>query len=101
MRHRPSYQLRHTFATQRIIKSFPLPFIAKVLGHSTIDTLIRHYAGWIDQATKEQERKLVESFKMTISVLPTPKIDEVKGEGEGRPKCEKAPSALSSVAAEF
>jgi integrase len=49
MRHRPSYQLRHTFATQCIIKGFPLPFVAKVLGHSTIDTLIRHCAGWIDQ----------------------------------------------------
>ncbi|MBI1272234.1 tyrosine-type recombinase/integrase [bacterium] len=62
LRHRPSYQLRHTFATQCIIKGFPLPFIAKVLGHSTIDTLIRHYAGWIDSATKQYEDQLRNAF---------------------------------------
>jgi len=65
MRHRRSYQLRHTFATQCIIKGFPLPFIAKVLGHSTIDTLIRHYAGWIDTATPEHFEKLRSAFGMT------------------------------------
>jgi len=63
LRHRPSYQLRHTFATQCIINGFPLPYIAKVLGHSTIDTLVRHYAGWIDEATKEQDARLKEMFK--------------------------------------
>lgn len=62
LRHRPSYQLRHTFVTQCILKGFPLPYIAKVIGHSTIDTLIRHYAGWIDKATKEQEEKLRKMF---------------------------------------
>ena len=63
LRHRPSYQLRHTFATQCIIQGLPLPYIAKVLGHSTIDTLVRHYAGWIDEATKEQDTKLKAMFK--------------------------------------
>ena len=33
LRHRPSYQLRHTFATQAIIKGLPVPYIEKVLGH--------------------------------------------------------------------
>lgn len=62
LRHRPSYQLRHTFVTHCIMKGLPLPFIAKLIGHSTIDTLIRHYAGWIDAATKEHEEKLREAF---------------------------------------
>jgi len=62
--HRPSYQLRHTFATQCIIKGLPLPYIAKVLGHSTIDTLIRHYASWIDEATAEHEEKLKIAFSL-------------------------------------
>ena len=62
LRHRPSYQLRHTFATQCIIRGLPLPYIAKVMGHSTIDTLVRHYAGWIDKATAEQDQKLKAAF---------------------------------------
>lgn len=62
LRHRPSYQLRHTFVTQCIIKGLPLPYIAKVIGHSTIDTLIRHYAGWIDQATTDHDEKLKRAF---------------------------------------
>lgn len=101
MRHRPSYQLRHTFATQCIIKGSPLPFIAKVLGHSTIGTLIRHYAGWIDQATKEHKRKLVESFRMTVAVWDTPQIGKVEGKGEGMSGREKHSAAVTSVRAEF
>jgi integrase len=62
LRHRPSYQLRHTFATQCIIDGLPLPYIAKVLGHSTIDTLVRHYAGWIDDATQEHDALLRKLF---------------------------------------
>ncbi len=67
MRHPPSYQLRHTFATQCIINGLPLPYIAKILGHSTIDTLIRHYTGWIDSATKQHDALLRDSFRQTIA----------------------------------
>jgi integrase len=67
MRHRPSYQLRHTFATQCIINGLPLPYIAKILGHSTIDTLVRHYTGWIDSATKQHDALLRDSFRQTIA----------------------------------
>jgi integrase len=62
LRHRPSYQLRHTFVTQCIIKGLPLPFIAKMIGHSTIDVLIRHYAGWIESETNDYEKKLQSAF---------------------------------------
>lgn len=66
LRYRPSYQLRHTFITQCILKGFPLPFVAKIVGHSTIDTLIRHYARWIESATHEQEQRLRASFALTV-----------------------------------
>ena len=72
MRHRPSYQLRHTFATQAIIMGFPVPYIAKILGHSTIDTIIRNYTGWIDAYTKENDSKLSNAFKNAR--IPEPKI---------------------------
>jgi integrase len=63
LRHRPSYQLRHTFVTRCIIQNMPLPYIAKLIGHSTIDTLVRHYAGWIDAATSQYEQKLRSTFE--------------------------------------
>lgn len=74
MRHRPSYQLRHTFATLCIIKGLPLPFIARTLGHTTIDMLIRHYAGWIEDASKPHEAKLKELFNSTPQVLTLEKM---------------------------
>lgn len=79
--HRPSYQLRHTFATQCILKGLPLPYIAKLLGHTTIDTLVRHYAGWIDQSTPEYEDKLRQVFATDSQKLPenlTPNLTSVR-----------------------
>ena len=58
VRLRPSYQLRHTFATQCILNGLPLPYISKVLGHSTIEPLVRHYTGWIDTLTQQRDDEL-------------------------------------------
>ncbi len=79
LRHRPSYQLRHTFATQALIKGLPVPYIAKILGHSTIDSLIRNYAGWIDGYTKENNNKLLNAFK--DASIPEPKLLPLKKGG--------------------
>ncbi len=62
LRHRPSYQLRHTFATQLIIKGAPLGYVARILGHGTIEVLVRHYARWIDSASKEQDDRMRQLF---------------------------------------
>jgi integrase len=55
---RPSYQLRHTFATQCILNELPLPYIAKILGHTTIEPLVRHYTGWIDKLSEQRDDQL-------------------------------------------
>lgn len=44
-----------------------MPYIARVIGHSTIDTLIRHYAGWIESATKSNDDKLKALFVAATS----------------------------------
>jgi integrase len=62
LRHRASYQLRHTFVSLCIVKGLPLQFIAKTIGHSTIDTLVRHYAAWMDGATAASNEKLKSAF---------------------------------------
>jgi integrase len=66
MRHRPSYQLRHTFATHCLVKGLPLPYVARLLGHSTMDTTIRHYASWVDSATAEHDNKLRAHFTTAV-----------------------------------
>lgn len=57
LRHRPSYQLRHTYATLAIEKGIPLGVslmdIARHLGHSSIGPVMNNYAKWIDSSTKE------------------------------------------------
>jgi len=86
--HRPSYQLRHTFITQCILKGFPLPYIAKIVGHSTIDTLIRHYTRWIDKATQEQEDKLKKSFTLLdggTSITGGIKVGNTRSRSRKRP----------------
>jgi integrase len=62
LRHRASYQLRHTFVSLCIVKGLPLQFIANTIGHSTIDTLVRHYAAWMDGATAASNEKLKNAF---------------------------------------
>jgi integrase len=74
--HRSSYQLRHTFCTLCIIHGQPLPYIAKLLGHTTIDTLVRHYAGWIDTATPQHEAQLRETFSALNSRQWTAEVSQ-------------------------
>ena len=75
LRHRPSYQLRHTFATHCLLKGLPTAYVAKVLGHSTQDTLIRHYAGWIEAGTKEHDDILKAVF--ATNPMVTQKVTQV------------------------
>jgi integrase len=99
--HRPSYQLRHTFATQCILKGLPLPFIAKLLGHTTIDTLVRHYAGWIEGSTTEYENQLREKFKPNLVALPTPKKNDMADKWAVGPNSENKLKAARYTATEF
>ncbi len=69
--HRPSYQLRHTFASLALLKGMSPGYVAKLLGHSTLETMYRHYARWIDDASKENERRLRDAFQ------GAPQIDQV------------------------
>lgn len=72
LRHRPSYQLRHTFASQCLLKGLSPGYVAGLLGHQGLEILYRHYARWINDASKYQEKMLRESF--SSAAQPTPKI---------------------------
>jgi integrase len=44
IRHRPSYQLRHTWASMALESGESPSWVAKMLGHADLSTLFRHYA---------------------------------------------------------
>lgn len=58
LRHRPSYQLRHTFASLCLESGVTPGWLANVLGHSTLQTTFKHYARFIKDSSRENESRL-------------------------------------------
>jgi integrase len=58
IRHRPSYQLRHTFASMCLTQGCDPGWLSRVLGHVSMQTLFKHYARFIDGAAKENEKRM-------------------------------------------
>ena len=50
MHHRVSYQTRHSYATMYLMKGANPMWVADQLGHSNMNTLLKHYAKWIDNS---------------------------------------------------
>lgn len=80
IRHRPSYQLRHTFASQCLLRGLPPGYVAKLLGHSGLEMLYRHYARWIEDASKQQEILFRQSFNVSSAPAENslPQKEQVK-----------------------
>lgn len=47
VRYRNPYQTRHTFASTLLMNGEPELLVAKLLGHTTVEMVRRHYARWI------------------------------------------------------
>lgn len=62
LRHRPSYQLRHTFASLCLESGVTPGWLANVLGHSTSQTTFKHYARYIKDSSKENETRLEQAL---------------------------------------
>ncbi len=58
LRHRPSYQLRHTFASLCLQSGVAPGWLANVLGHSTLQTTFKHYARFIKDTSRENEARM-------------------------------------------
>jgi integrase len=63
IRHRPAYQLRHTFASLCLANGLQPTWVAKMLGHTTAQVTFKHYARFIDDASKANEKRLDEFLK--------------------------------------
>lgn len=58
LRPRCSYQLRHTFATHALEMGVPMNRLAQILGHTTIEPLVRNYSGVIQDHIKRDDEKV-------------------------------------------
>ena len=68
LRHRPSYQLRHTFASLALEQGVSPGWVSKILGHGSMEITFRYYARFIDDATNENQKLMVSMFDQKISI---------------------------------
>lgn len=59
IRHRPTYNTRHTFATLAIMAGANPLWLSRQLGHTTPQTTFRAYARWIDAAASQAEAQKI------------------------------------------
>jgi len=52
IRYRPPYQLRHSFSSNLLSQGENPAYIAKLLGHATVEMVIRVYAKWVAQGER-------------------------------------------------
>jgi integrase len=71
LRHRPSYQLRHTLASLCLQSGVAPGWLANVLGHSTLQTTFKHYARFIKDSSRENEARMEQLLTPKGSVLQT------------------------------
>jgi integrase len=71
VRHRPSYQLRHTFASMCLKEGISPGWISTVLGHSSLEMTFSRYARYIPDDFNEQPKKLVQLFTAHNELLLT------------------------------
>ncbi len=62
MRHRASYQLRHTFASIALEQGASPGWVSKVLGHGSMEITFRHYARFINDASSKNEQIMTSLF---------------------------------------
>jgi integrase len=55
IRHRTAYQTRHTFATLALMAGANPMWVARQLGHSTMQMTLTRYSRWIDKADQGRE----------------------------------------------
>lgn len=62
MRERNFYQTRHTYATLNLMAGANPMWVAKQLGHATMQMVLTVYAKWIDGADKSNERGKIDAM---------------------------------------
>ena len=76
VRHRPSYQLRHTFASLCLQNGIQPTWVAKVLGHSSAQITFKHYARFIDDASGFNENRLEDYLRSRATTVTEKQAEE-------------------------
>jgi integrase len=58
IKHRPLYNLRHTFTTQMISKGIDITWVSKMLGHKDVSITLKKYTKFFHEDNNERLNKL-------------------------------------------
>jgi integrase len=75
IRWRHPYQVRHTYASTHCSKGTNLHWLAKQMGHKTIEVLMRHYSRWIDGVVSRPEAMTSAESAPNFHAASTPNAD--------------------------
>jgi len=62
IRHRNSYQTRHTFCTTALQSGAKIHWVSQQLGHASAMMTLNRYSKWIQQANAENESSKLDAF---------------------------------------
>ncbi|MFT6263938.1 MAG: integrase [Oleiphilaceae bacterium] len=62
VRHRVSYQTRHTFCTLNLMAGANVMWVSKQMGHSNTQMTLTRYSAWIEQSDKASETTKLDAF---------------------------------------
>jgi len=62
IRHRVSYQTRHTFCTMNLMAGGNVVWVSRQMGHSTTQMTLTRYSKWIEQPDQERETTKLDAF---------------------------------------
>jgi integrase len=67
VRYRNPYQTRHTFGSVLLSAGYDELWVARQMGHSSVEMLRRHYGHWIDQGGDPARREALAAFFSHVS----------------------------------
>lgn len=67
VRYRNPYQTRHTFGSVLLSAGFDELWVARQMGHASVEMLRRHYGRWIDQGSDHGQRAELAEFFSHVS----------------------------------
>ncbi|MDV3502529.1 Arm DNA-binding domain-containing protein [Marinobacter sp. M-5] len=62
LRHRVSYQTRHTFCTLNLIAGANVMWVSKQMGHSTTQMTLTRYSKWVEMSNQAKESSKLDAF---------------------------------------
>jgi len=62
VRHRVSYQTRHTFCTMNLMAGANVMWVSRQMGHANTQMTLTRYSAWIEQSDKASETNKLDAF---------------------------------------